>query len=232
MITGREIASQVFAILAMICTFLLWIPQIYHNYHNKSTDSFPAALVVLWLSSAVLSTAYYTYIVQSPIIIFCWVCFCFFSVVILFQIAFYKQQYPILVGIGSFLGTGGCIVGVYFTYVYWKAFQPYIGLFNAIVPPIILVLGFAPQFYWIFQSKSTKGIAVGMIIVDLLLCVFAIIALLLHDLNAYVSVIPFVIIIVMELGILLLKLVVFPDVIDVTDKNDVEEIEKKEETIK
>lgn len=209
-ISTKEIVVQLFSVLAMILTFLLWIPQIYQNYKMKTTDNFPAALVILWLASAILSTSYYVYTVQSPVLITCWVCFCFFSIIILYQIGLYNKKKAVIILLVAIVVTTGSILGIYYMYKYWKAFQPHINLFNAIVPPILTVVGFLPQFYWIFKSKSTTGIALGMILVDVALCVCAIIALLVNDLKAYVGVIPFVIIGVAELGILVLKLFVFP----------------------
>ncbi|CAG8485706.1 1508_t:CDS:2 [Paraglomus occultum] len=164
-------------------------PQAYKNWRRKNTEGLSKEMMLIWALSAILFGAYAIILSLSIPLIIQPQIFCGFSLLCYVQCLYYdKAAYD--------NGSPKRILKYVFIYLIWMLIlggiqaAGVIGVRAAndkgitwvettfgILPSVTIVIGFAPQYYEIYQDRIVHGISLGFVALDILGSVFSILSL-------------------------------------------------------
>lgn len=193
---------------------LMLLPQVAENARNKSTEGLSMALVFLWHAAAILSAAFFL---------------CSDDLFMILSMASFATCCSIIegqyVGYSSKKGPGpNCLIlavsalgvtvstGIVFLLVMlFKAVPASTTPVGDITPSFLLGLGFLPQYYTFLSTWSIKGYSFGVTAFDVTASVANTVVLLGSNMafaEAAASAAPFLVIICMHAGLVILAAVI------------------------
>lgn len=206
--------SDVCGVVGTLGFMLMLLPQVAENARNKSTEGLSMALVFLWHAAAILSAAFFL---------------CSDDLFMILSMASFATCCSIIegqyVGYSSKKGPGpNCLIlavsalgvtvstGIVFLLVMlFKAVPASTTPVGDITPSFLLGLGFLPQYYTFLSTWSIKGYSFGVTAFDVTASVANTVVLLGSNMafaEAAASAAPFLVIICMHAGLVILAAVI------------------------
>lgn len=154
--------------------FLFWsfqmLPQLIHTYRRKSARGFNPHIVTIWMLSCSSTVAYSYYQRLSRFIIIQPMVFTALSTACLAQYFHYRRKYSLfqttLLYLFSLLFFTSLILSEYAGMQY--AETQLVVTIIGIAAPVFTVLGYIPQYCTIIKIKSTEGLSMKFVVMDLL----------------------------------------------------------------
>jgi len=180
----NKVLSNLFGILGTIIWSIQLIPQIHLNYKMKSTKGVSPLCFSSWYLCGVVLATYLVFMKSPPALVIQISCFSVFCLVIIFQYLFYEKSYKItkllfvigLVTLLSFLIS----IGIYMIMKSYKSREIVIEIVCTVISASLMAIGFFPQMFVIYKSKSTVGLSKIFVFMDFLGGVFSIMSLAFH----------------------------------------------------
>ncbi len=185
--------ASILGFASVVCWCLLGIPQLIENYHRQDTAGLSLPMFLLWAMGGFLVDAYLLYEHQDISLLIQWNIMAFECVLVCTQIFAYeifksteswymRWSQAVSVTFIICLFFGGLHVGSWQLYLIVGTETPSIPIiFGSLVPTIILLGGFIPQFIESFRSKDAEAYSTGLSLLDSSGCVLASVALLLDS---------------------------------------------------
>jgi len=202
------------AILALILWSVQLIPQIHKNFQSKSTYGLSPWTFLMWaVANILVASNSFINDVVIPIFIQPQI-FGALSLICLTQCYLYPHQNkprPIWEGGLLFLAL---LVLFFSIEILWIQFLYYAPMRNEVwfsvlfgyIGPVITSLGFLPQYYDIIKLRSTDGISLMFIFLDLSGGAFALVSLSLHDHFELSVAFMYIAVMSLEFGLLLIHI--------------------------
>lgn len=192
---------------------LMLLPQVAENARNKSTEGLSMALVFLWHAAAILSAAFFL-CSDDLFMILSMASFATCCSIIEGQYMGYSKKGPgpnCLILAVSALGVTVSTGIVFLLVMLFKAVPASTTPVGDITPSLLLGLGFLPQYYTFLSTWSIKGYSFGVTAFDVTASVANTVVLLGSNMafaEAAASAAPFLVIICMHAGLVILAAVI------------------------
>ncbi|KAI9137993.1 hypothetical protein BKA69DRAFT_1031867, partial [Paraphysoderma sedebokerense] len=144
------------------------LQQVYHTYKRKTTFGLNPWIMIIWILSCVGGTAYAILQRLSIFITIQLVFLGIFCAICIAQHLYYAMNYSLLKSalwcIGIVVIYIGLITACYFAMVLSNSVI-LIDIF-ALSSPILVLVGFLPQYVTIYKSKTADGLSITFILMD------------------------------------------------------------------
>jgi len=210
--------SEVFGVVGTLGFMLMLLPQVIENARNKSTEGLSVGLVLSWHVAAMLSTAFF-FCSDDLFMILSMAAFTTCCSIIEGQCVGYRPSSRqakaggrnlliITVSTAAAAVSTGIIVSLVVLFEAAPASKSPVG---DVMPSILLGLGFLPQYYTFLTTWSIKGYSFGVTALDVTGSVANTVVLFGSGMafsNAAANAAPFLVIICMHAGLVILALVI------------------------
>ncbi|KAJ9090441.1 hypothetical protein DSO57_1002747 [Entomophthora muscae] len=210
----RFLLRELLAIVALVLWSVQLLPQVYKNHKSKSTTGLSAWAFILWaLANVLVASNSYVNQVVLPIFLQPQV-FCILSLVCLTQCFLYPDKVPsrspwegglLLVALVVLCASLGSLWTYFVLTSNWRN-QLWFSLLVGSIGPAITSIGFVPQIHNIILLKSTDGISLLFICLDIGGGVAALISLALHDKFELTVALMYMAVLTMELILIVLHI--------------------------
>ncbi|KYQ88677.1 hypothetical protein DLAC_10859 [Tieghemostelium lacteum] len=179
----NKVLSNLFGIAGTIIWSVQLIPQIRLNYQRQSTKGVSLLCFSSWYICGLILSTYLIFSRQTPSLIIQITLFSIFCAIIVFQSLFYERKYPLkklMFTVGSCLIVSITLaIGIYEMMNVLKGHDS-LALISAILSSSFMIIGFFPQIYEIYQSKSSEGLSKIFVVMDFFGGVASILSLVFH----------------------------------------------------
>ncbi|KAJ8659437.1 hypothetical protein O0I10_004802 [Lichtheimia ornata] len=203
------IVEQVFGYLGLVMWSFQLVPQIYKSYRRKTTEGVSPWAMLIWALSGVFLGNYNIGVqVAVPLIVQPQL-FSFFAYVCLAQELYYRYLWNRWRSTAAFiflcLASSGLEIGLVFGY--WAADHHHnkqVIDFFGLLPVVAILVGFIPQYWSIARERRVEGISHVFLGMDCLGSVFSCISLAFRSEIDALTLVNYLSIAVLDLGIIFL----------------------------
>ncbi|KAI8056072.1 hypothetical protein BDF22DRAFT_323187 [Syncephalis plumigaleata] len=182
------------------------------NVQRKSSEGVSEAMMLIWIAGCAFYAAYavaldlaVTLVIQPEV-------FILFALICHGQCLYYGRKLSMLTTLGIMLIT--CIVcaGLQMGSIYGIEEANRKGLTGVvtmmgIIPAVLIDIGFLPQYWEVWITKSAHGISYGFLVMDTFGSTFAILSLFFHDHFDPIAAATYISVLVLDLALLIVKII-------------------------
>ncbi|KAI9599382.1 PQ loop repeat-domain-containing protein [Syncephalis fuscata] len=208
----REIVKEVLGSLSLLFWSFQLVPQIWKMYKERSSKGVSGLMMLIWIAGCAFYASYavaldlaVTLIIQPEV-------FLFFAIICYAQCIYYEKKLSKLTAVAIMLLVASLCVGLQVGSIYGTIEADRQGLtgvvaFMGILPAVLIDIGFLPQYWEVWVTKSASGISYGFLVMDTLGSIFAILSLIFHEHFDSIAASTYISVLILDLGLLAIKII-------------------------
>ncbi|KAF9344308.1 hypothetical protein BGX26_004540 [Mortierella sp. AD094] len=208
MASTRSILENVFGMLGIIFWSFQLLPQVIENYKKKSTEGLSYSMFFIWILAALGFGSYDVAeklsipIIVQPQIFGSLSALCFLQCLYYGKRTRWSLRNIVVFGTLLFVAMAGIQAGAIYATKYGEDNQVKGTTVAAgVIPIVLVVLGFMPQYADIYRDKSVVGVSMAFIAADAMGAVFSIISLCFRDTIDILATLTYVMVLVCDLTV-------------------------------
>ncbi|RKP26783.1 PQ loop repeat-domain-containing protein [Syncephalis pseudoplumigaleata] len=202
------IAREVFGSLSLLFWSFQLVPQIWKMHREKSAEGVSELMMLIWVVSCALYAAYAVALDLAVTLVIQPELFILFAIICHGQCLYYGRQTATAC---AMLATTAVCAGLQIGSIYGieaanrKSLTGVVTMMG-IVPAVLMDIGFFPQYWEVWTTKSAHGISYGFLVMDTFGASFAILSLVFHDHFDPIAAATYISVLALDLTLLLVKI--------------------------
>ncbi|KAI9599381.1 hypothetical protein BDF19DRAFT_381383, partial [Syncephalis fuscata] len=195
--------------LALLFWSFQLVPQIWKMYKERSSKGVSSLMMLIWIAGCAFYASYavaldlaVTLIIEpQAVLLFALVCYA--------QCIYYEKQLTTasIILIIVFICVGLEVGSIYGTIVTDRQGLTGVVAFMGILPAVLIDIGFLPQYWEVWVTKSASGISYGFLAMDIIGSVFSILSLIFHEHIDPIAAAIYISVLILNSGLLAIKII-------------------------